>query len=181
MRSLSGSYSSLLLFSAISLTLFFFAGCSKSNQPLTDAQSPAVSNVRSSADVVKIRSLPFSIAAGAGQELIVILTISPGFHVNANPATFSYLIPTEVTSTGTEGISTGKAVYPVPEKKKFQFAEEALAVYEGEAPIRVPLRAEASAAKGPRSLPLNVRIQACDQEKCFPPDTLHTTIAVEVK
>ena len=138
-------------------------------------------NVRSSADVVKVRATATSIPAGGSNDAIVILSISPGFHVNANPATFSYLIATEVTSGGTQGISTGKSVYPVPEKKKFQFAEEPLAVYEGEAPIRVPLRAEANAAKGARSLPINVRVQACDQEKCFAPDTMHATIPVEVK
>ena len=179
--SLRGSCPSLVFFSVLSITLFLFAGCSKSNQPMTNAPSRAVPNVRSSADVVKVRALPFSLAAGAGQDLIVILSISPGFHVNANPATFPYLIATDVTSKGTEGISVGKSVYPVSEKKKFQFAEELLAVYEGEAPIRVPLRAESNAARGTRSLPIDVRVQACDQEECFPPDTLHTTIAVEVK
>jgi hypothetical protein len=108
------------------------------------------------------------------------LSISPGYHVNANPATFPYLIATQVTPGAVEGITSDKPVYPPAEKKKFAFAEEPLAVYEGQAQIKLPLRADAK-SKGPVTVPIDVRVQACDQEKCFPPDTLHLTIPADVK
>ena len=109
------------------------------------------------------------------------LSISPGYHVNANPATFSYLIPTAVNPGKAAGVIAGKPIYPSAQKKKFQFAEEPLAVYEGEVQIKLPLRVEANATKGARSLPIEVRVQACDSEKCYAPDTLKTTVAVDVK
>jgi len=117
-------------------------------------------------------------APGQGSVEIVIV-IEPGYHVNANPATFSYLIPTELTAEKVDGLEIGKPIYPVAEKKTFQFAPDPLAVYEGEIKIKLPLRVIPS--NGSKQLPVNMRVQACNQEECFPPDTLHTTIAVEVK
>ncbi len=112
---------------------------------------------------------------------MVTLSISPGFHVNANPATFSYLIATEVTAGKVEGITVGKPAYPAALKKQFQFAEQPLAVYEAEAPIKLNLRADRNAASGPRALPITVMVQACDEEQCFPPATINLTISVTVK
>ena len=111
------------------------------------------------------------------------LSISPGFHINANPATFSYLIATEVQHLQDPNgeILTGKPIYPSGEKKKFEFAEQPLAVYEGETQIRLPLRAQNPSVKGIRLLPIHLRVQACDNEKCYPPTTLDATISVDVK
>ena len=167
----------------VCLSLFLFYGCNKprtSEVRPTDGP-PSVLNVRSSADVVKVQAAAVSIPAGGNTDATVSLSISPGFHVNANPATFSYLISTEITPGKIDGIMVGKAAYPAAGKKKFQFADQPLAVYEGDVQIKLPLRAEANAARGARSLPIDVRVQACDTEQCFPPDTLHATIAVEVK
>jgi hypothetical protein len=131
--------------------------------------------------VVSVRSADVSIPAGGNADATVTLSILPGYHVNANPATFSYLIPTAVDPGKVEGVVAGKPIYPLAQKKKFQFAEEPLAVYEGEVQIRLPLRVEANAGKGARSLLVDVRIQACDSEKCYAPDTLKTMIVVDVK
>ena len=167
----------------LSLSLLFAYGCNKphvnESQPSNTPQ--VVPYVRSSADVVKVQAATVSIPAGGNTDATVSLSISPGFHVNANPATFSYLISTEITPGKIDGITAGKAVYPAAAKKKFPFADQPLAVYEGDVHIKLALRAEANAARGARSLPFDVRVQACDNEQCFPPDTLHATIAVEVK
>lgn len=157
-----------------------FAGCSKATKP-EPARSDGPANVRSSADVVKATAASVSIAAGGNADANVTLAISPGYHVNANPATFDYLIATQVTAANIDGLTIGKPIYPAGVKQKFQFADQPLAVYEGEAQIKLPLTSAASAAKGTRSLPLNIRVQACDQEKCFPPDTLHSTVGVEIR
>jgi hypothetical protein len=164
---------------------FVLEGCTPGIQSGTGGRPPASSTapagISSSADVVKVRAADISIPAGGNAGATMTLSISPGYHINANPATFSYLIPTAVSPGKTEGIIAGKPVYPLAQKKKFQFAEEPLAVYEGEVQIRLPLRVEANAGKGARSLPIDLRVQACDSEKCYAPDTLKTTIAVDVK
>jgi hypothetical protein len=165
------------------------AACSRGdpNAKTTEPSVPAVTpaQVSSSADVVKVSTpeLGSELLANAGRtvDAAIKLSIKPGFHVNANPPTFSYLIPTEVTTAKVEGITVGKPVYPAAVKRKFQFADEPLAVYEGEALVTLPLNVAGGAAKGPRSLPITVRVQACDEQQCFPPAILNTSIQVEVK
>lgn len=168
---------SLLVVAAIAFP--FLQGCS---QPATNQGSvtPQITErqVRSSADVVSLGGTGTAISGGNDGEALVMLNIEAGYHVNANPATYPYLIATEVTADKVEGLDTGKAIYPPAKKQKFEFAEEPLAVYEGQIEVRLPFKV---AGKGSRSLPLKVRVQACDHEKCFPPATLNTNVSVEVK
>lgn len=159
-------------------------GCGGNHRQVNDgvpARSSPPSQVSTSAGVVKARTTEVTIPSGGETTAMVTLSISSGFHVNANPATFSYLIPTEVTAENSEEINVDKAVYPAGRMEKFQFADQPLAVYEGETQIKLPLRAKANAAKVSTSLPIKVRVQACDNEQCFPPATLNTTLAVDVK
>lgn len=157
----------------------FLHGCSKpaTNQG-PDASQTSQPEVRSSADVVSFGGTGTAISSGNNGEALVMLNIEAGYHVNANPATYPYLIATEVTADNVEGIEVGKAIYPPAKKQKFQFADEPLAVYEDQVEVRLPIKI---AGKGSRSLPLKVRVQACDHEKCFPPATLNTNVSVEVK
>ena len=176
---------------------FTLSGCKdihEAIQPTNDSAprsaSPAPAGISSSASVVKAQAADVSIPAGGSADATVTLSISPGYHINANPATFPYLIATEVSqSENVNGLQVmGKPIYPVGVMKKFVFAEKPLAVYEGEVTIKLPLRlvseakSEIRVPKGAHvSIPLAVRVQACDTEKCYAPDTLKTTIAVDVK
>ena len=130
---------------------------------------------------MKVRADEVSVPAGGESEAKVMLAITPGFHVNANPATFSYLIATTLTSGRVAGINAGTPAYPAASKKKFQFAEQPLAVYEGEVPIKLNLRADKTTAKGAGSLPIMIRVQACDEEQCYPPATINSKLSFTVK
>ena len=162
----------------------FSAACggqpANETKPAVEKGSPPAT-VRTSADVVKIGSSGVDLSPGGSADLAIPISILPGYHVNANPATFDYLIATELTVDKSDGITFGKPVYPAFEKRKFQFAEQPLAVYEGDVQIKLPLQAAAIAAKGKRTLAVHLRVQACDEEKCFPPDTLQAAPAVELK
>jgi hypothetical protein len=172
----------------IELSLYFclllavaLTSCSGDTQSSKGRSSPTSAAISSSAQVVKVTAAPVNISQSSAGDAVIALSISPGFHINANPATFPYLIATEVTANKLEGINIGAPVYPAAVKRKFQFAEQPLAVYEGEASIKLILRAEANAATGRKSLPINVRVQACDEEQCFPPATINTTISVTLQ
>ncbi len=170
---------SISVIGVVALCLAFLIACSK---PATNP-GPAVSQtsqreVRSSADVVTLGGTGTAISGGNNGEALVMLNIEAGYHVNANPATYPYLIATEVTADKVEGLDVGKPIYPPAKKQKFQFADEPLAVYEGQIEVRLPIKV---AGKGTRSMPLNIRVQACDHEKCFPPATLNTSVSVELK
>ena len=170
------------------LIICFGFGCNRGNGGGISSgtgglpQSSATpAQVSSSAEVVKITTDTLLTSPGTSADATVRLAITSGYHVNANPATYSYLIATEVKAGNGEGISAGTPTYPVAAKKKFEFADNPLAVYEGNIEVKLPLKIGASLTSGPRSLPITVRVQACDTEKCFPPSTINATIPVDVE
>jgi uncharacterized protein YyaL (SSP411 family) len=91
------------------------------------------------------------------QPFEVQLEIRDGWHVNANPASSEYLIPTRVDGD-VRGVS-----YPPGERFKFQFADEALDVYSGVTKIRGEVGSEENG--------LELVYQACDDRRCLPPAT----------
>ena len=183
----------LLVLAALVLVL---AGCNRNQGGGISAATggfPAGSQeVSSSSQVVKVETVSIQIPEGGSADATVRLTILPGYHVNANPATFSYLIPTEVEYVPEpDGFcaNPGKPSYPAAAKAKFEFAEEPLAVYEGNIEVKLPIRLPRPGEKGcyvfpgkgsRGSLPIQVTVQACDHEKCFPPAKIDATIPVEV-
>ena len=118
--------------------------------------------------------------AGGEGEAVVRLDIAEGFHVNANPPSDEFYIGTEIKAAPQEGITPGKPVYPPAIRKKFQFSKKELAVYEGQAVIRLPLRADTAAAKGRHTFRAQIRVQPCDDKECLPPRTIEAYIPVMV-
>lgn len=171
------------------LLLFVTAACSKpiqesrSESPTTPAGTPALTEDKriASVDVVKVAAQAVEIAAGSSGEATVRLTIQSGYHINANPPTYSYLKATELEIAPGEGVSVGHPVYPKALNRKFPFAEKPLAVYEGVTEVKATLKADKSAKQGQQSLAAKLRIQACDEQVCYPPGTLDLVIPVSIK
>lgn len=146
----------------------------------TASTPDAASNQDKTTNAVRAESTSVRVAPGANAEATVQLTIAAPFHVNANPATQSFLIPTQLTVGKADGIEAGAPVYPKAVTRKFAFDESPLSVYEGTVEIRVPLRVARNAATGERKIPARVRVQPCDDEVCYPPRTIETTIILNV-
>ena len=109
---------------------------------------------------------------GAEQdEVVVTLRIVDGYHVNANPATYDYLI---ATSVGFDGITPTQVRYPVAILFKPAFAPAGLKVYEGEVTL------SAFFPKGTIGKDLEIRAivstQACNSEICLPPAKLPVAV-----
>lgn len=169
------------------LFLLIASGCSKPVEnsagvaPTTPTPAlPDDKQVRS-VDVVKTVTQPVEIAAGSSGEAIVRLTIQNGYHINANPPTYSYLIATVLEAPPANGVSLGKVSYPKPLSRQFVFAEKPLAVYEGDTEVKATVKAEKSAQPGQQSLAAKLRIQACDEAVCYAPGTLDLVIPVSIK
>jgi thiol:disulfide interchange protein DsbD len=156
-------------------------GTGEANSNATKPSGPTVAPGVTSVKVVKATAAEAQLAAGGSAEASITLAIQNGYHVNANPPSFAYLRATEITVQPDDGISVGFITYPTALTKKFSFAEQPLAVYEGTAVIKVMLKATASATKGQRSLPAKVQIQACDDQVCYAPGTLELSLPVIVK
>jgi hypothetical protein len=131
--------------------------------------------------VVRVETPGIELKAGSSGEASVKLTIAGGYHINANPPSFSYLKATELTVEPSAGISAGAPVYPSSVTRKFAFSKDPLAVYEGETAIKLPLSVAANSQKGAQTLKGKLRIQACDEEACYPPRTIEASIPVTVK
>jgi DsbC/DsbD-like thiol-disulfide interchange protein len=131
-------------------------------------------------DLVRAEAQGVEIKAGGSAEAAVRLTIAEGYHITANPATLSYQIPTQVSVEPGEGITAGQPAYPPSLTRKFAFEPQPFAVYEKEAVIKLPLRAEAGAQKGTHQLRLKLRVQACDDQSCYPPRNINTSLPVIV-
>ena len=118
--------------------------------------------------------------AGGSGEATITLDIAEGFHVHSNPASDKFYIATEVKAQPQEGLTPGKPTYPKPVTHRFEFSDKPLSVYEGRAVIRLPLRADKTAAKGRHTLSANIRVQPCNDQTCLPPRDINAAIPVVV-
>ena len=172
-------YPGELLSTVVLCSVFLWlTACTRPGNPTAIAPVSSPVQISSSAQVVRVATSPVALRPSESIDAEIKLSISPGFHVNANPATFPYLIATEVLPEKADGITAGKPIYPAAVSQEFKFAEQPLAVYQGEVVIKIPLRA--TTGSGERSLPIKLRVQACDEEKCYPPSTVNVSIPVNV-
>jgi uncharacterized protein YyaL (SSP411 family) len=100
-------------------------------------------------------------------QIVVTLSIDPGYHVNANPASLDYLIPTTVKVQGAE---QSKIAYPPGKVFKPKFLPDGISVYEGSVTIAVELLKGSLASM--RNQPVQIELQACTDEICLPPSTI---------
>ena len=107
-------------------------------------------------------------------EIVATLHIDEGWHVNANPASFDFLVPTTVTFAGP---SPSDLAYPPSVRIKPKFAPDGLDVYEGQA--RVVATFPAGTLTRSLDIRATIRTQACSNEICLPEATFHATVPPE--
>ncbi len=134
-----------------------------------------------SVDVVKASPQEVTLTAGEAGDAIVKLEIKNGYHVNANPPSFSYLKATQLEIMTADGISVQFMTYPDPLTRKFAFSEKPLAVYEGEATLKARLKADKSTKPGTHNLSAKLSVQACDEAVCYAPGTMDVPVPVTIK
>ncbi len=144
------------------------------------AQFGAVPGGEPPKDVLRVAAAAVAVDVGREVAAEVRLTIADGWHVNANPPSPDYMIPTEVTLTPVGGLSLGRATYPPSEPLKVGFEENPIAVYGGTVTVRVPVRAGARAANGSFVLRGVVKYQACNDQVCMPPTEIPFSLVVTV-
>ena len=118
--------------------------------------------------VVSARATPGS---GPTARLEISLAIAEGWHVNAHEPLQSWLSPTAL-STPSAAWAFGAVRYPPARTVGLSFQPESLAVYEG--PVRIvaelePVATPTSAAD-PIAVPVELTLQACNDELCLLPE-----------
>ncbi len=142
-----------------------------------DSDPPAIKSV----DVVKTQLQAANLAPGGSGEAVVLLQITNGYHVNANPPSQAYLKPTELELKPADGISVDFITYPDPLLRTFSFSPTPLKVYEGKTTLKVRLKADTKTAPGQHNLSAKLRVQACDDKVCYAPGAIDLTVPVNVK
>ncbi len=115
------------------------------------------------------RVSPSPVVPGRPFDILVTAKIRQGFHVNANPASQDYLIPTTLEAELPKGFHSIETVYPKGVLRKFKFSATQLSVYEGAVTLRMRVQAPSDASGGPSKLALKLNYQACNEEACLPP------------
>lgn len=191
MKAERGKMDKKICLSLLLLLLVAASACASNtaNAPASSANASASPNANSATStpksplegIVRVSAENVEVRAGETAEATVRLAITSGYHVNANPATERFLIPTSLEVKPQAGITADKITYPKPLTKKFPFAEVPLAVYEDDASITLTIRAPRDAAPGQHTLGARLRVQPCDDEKCYPPTTVETSIPVTIR
>jgi hypothetical protein len=111
--------------------------------------------------------------AGDQDHIVLTLHVDKGYHINANPASLDYLIPTSVVF---EELTPTKIIYPSPVRIRPEFSREGLNVYEGEVPIVAVVPKEVLNKR--KTLRATVSAQACTDQVCLPPAKLPVVVQV---
>lgn len=123
-----------------------------------------------------------SVEPGETLQLALVLDIKEGMHLYGPNPGIDFLVPSQVQVLPNGEFSVGKIKTPEPGKKLDPILKQVLATYEGRIWYFVPVTFNNDAAEGETTLTVQVKTQACDQDRCLSPrtDEIEMTINVAV-
>mgnify|MGYP000486422413 FL=1 len=158
-------------------------GSAQSERANSDPQSPvARTGLADSSDKVRLNLAEGGKALiGETGEIVLTLDIEPGWHVNANPASMEFLIPTVAKSSAGGQSLDIPTEYPRGRVSDIVLGDTALEVYDDGASIRLlPDEKQTTALKEAGKLDMTVRVQACsDEGVCLAPADLPVALNLD--
>lgn len=121
-----------------------------------------------------------AVSANGEAEAEIRLTVDEAYHLQANPASHAYLIPTVVEIEPRDGVEVGPPTYPRGEPYVLEGSADTLSVYGGDIAVTVPIRAGAEAVSGAYTLRGALTYQRCDHRSCFRPVTIPLALTVRL-
>jgi len=143
---------------------------------------PARTGLAKSADKVRLTLAEGAVElAGKTDDFVLTLNIEPGWHVNANPASMEFLIPTVVSSSVSGHSLEIPTQYPRGRVSDIVLGGTALEVYDDGASIRLRPDEKQIAVLGKVGrLEMIVRVQACsDEGVCLAPADLPVALNLD--
>ena len=134
----------------------------------------------SPSDSVKVRAAEIKLRAGETAEAIVEIVVAEGYHISTGETSSKYLRPTRLKIEPAANFAFGECVYPAGAMKKFDFAEEPIAVYENTIAVKIPIRAARNAKIGQTTLRGSAQAQPCNDNACFPSRTIEFSLPVQI-
>ncbi len=111
-------------------------------------------------------------ADDAGEyEVDLDLVVADGWHLNGPEPLQEDLIGTTIQDAGSGFDITGTH-YPEPRRTQVSTQSGDVLIYEGRQRISFRLRPASTAEPGPVSIPISLRLQACDDQLCLLPETV---------
>lgn len=130
--------------------------------------------------VVTVAESTTVVTAGGTAEARVSITIVPGFHVQANPASQPNLIPLRLELRARPPLKLGSPVYPPGKPHRLQGSDLEFSVYDGTLHVGVPIEAAKGAAPLETTIEGTLRYQACDDRLCLRPQDVAVHLPVRV-
>ena len=143
---------------------------------VVNAQAPEPSFLKPASRVSAVVSIePQKPGHSPGTAIMAVdVTLAPGIHVYAR-GNKDY-IPVELTVSPPRGIKAAAPEYPPSEALVFGALKEVVQVYARPFRVRVPITIAADAP--PATVTAGLRVQACNDKVCFPPETLPISVAI---
>ena len=107
--------------------------------------------------------------AGGECEIVILVAVQSGWHINAHSVEKEWKIPTEVTITSKLGTKLVKVRYPEGRLTRVPGSEQPVPVYERQATIRGVLAVPREAAGQIEQFRIQLRYQACNSRECEQP------------
>jgi uncharacterized protein len=130
----------------------------------------------SAQETVRVKAKAFlsvkRLPAGGDCEIMVLLTIQPGWHINSHSVVKEWQIPTELTVSSKFGTQLARVSYPSGRLARVPGIEEPVHVYERQATIRGVLTIPREAAGRNEEFHIQVKYQACNDQECEQPKLL---------
>jgi len=120
------------------------------------------------------------VVAGGLVEVQISVTLTNGYHLQANPASGDYLVPTRLELKAPKGVTVGKIIYPSGKPYRLNGADKDLDTYDGNFKIGVLLKSPSAARPGKRILQGRLYYQACDSKTCLFPTSVPLSLTVNV-
>jgi len=123
---------------------------------------------------VKAKIYPYfdKLERGGKCPVAIELTIAKEWHINANPASPEFLIPTEITVKSDQKVKMTKVKYPEHELLKVEGQTESSHVYGDKVMIYALLEIDAGETAEKAELEVEIKFQACNSRTCEPPDAI---------
>ena len=121
-----------------------------------------------------------SYAPGESIPVRLRLGIDKGWHLYGKNPELDFLVPVRVEPVELHRFEVGEPKAPEPKEKVDPILDKTVRSYEGEIGYQLPYRVKTDAKPGPAVIAVTVTTQACDADRCLPPETVTLRLPVDV-
>ena len=122
------------------------------------------------------------IAAGVSSDIAIVVVVKDGYHVQANPASDKFLIPTTIEIISVkDDVIVSKPKCPPGKPFTLESESTPISVYDGRFKISLPVLVQPSTQTQHTVLTGDFRYQACDYKRCYFPETIMFKIPINIE